>query len=172
MAGRHFIPYAHLCFTILLAFVPAFAAKTASVAGVIYTVGTDNVQTLSPGARLSLKNLSTNTEISTVSDNLGAYAFTGLLAGDYEVTVTLAGVSPATRRVTLSEGDKKQLDFQLVLAPQRQSITVTGNPATVDVTSTSTATPAITSQTLRSVVRMNQDFQDALPLIPGVVRGP
>ena len=172
MAGRHFIPYAHLCFTILLAFVPAFAAKTASVAGVIYTVGTDNVQTLWPGARLSLKNLSTNTEISTVSDNLGAYAFTGLLAGDYEVTVTLAGFSPATRRVTLSEGDKKQLDFQLVVAPQRQSITVIGNPATVDVTSTSTAAPAITSQTLRSVVRMNQDFQDALPLIPGVVRGP
>jgi hypothetical protein len=171
MAARHLITHAHLCFVLLLAFVPAFAAKTASVGGLIYTISSDKVQVLWPNARVTLKSLATGMATSTVSDDLGNYNFTGLLPGDYEITVSLAGFSPGTRHITLKEGEKSRVDFLLTIAQQKQNIEVTAEGPLIDVTSTNTAAPALTTKTLRSVVRMNQDFQDALPLLPGVVRG-
>ena len=41
----------------------------------------------------------------------------------------------------------------------------------VDLSSSSGNTPELNADILKSVVRVNQDFQDALPLLPGVVRG-
>jgi hypothetical protein len=158
------------CFALLLFFVPARASKTADVSGVIYTVSRDNVQNLWPKARVVLKNLATGNETATVSGHLGAYAFRGLLPGDYEITVTLAGFDPNTRKISLKEGDNSQLDLPLILAQVRQSIEVTGDAPAINISSTNTAAPALTATTLRSTVRMNQDFQDALPLLPGVVR--
>jgi hypothetical protein len=76
---------------IALALVPALEAKTARVAGIIFTLGSDTVQTVWPNARVTLKNLATNSEAATISNNVGIYTFTGVLYGHYEITVTLAG---------------------------------------------------------------------------------
>lgn len=160
-----------LIFLATFVFIPSLAAKTSDLKGVVYTIGQDNVQTLWPNARVTLKNVATNDEVSTVSNGVGAYAFTGLLAGEYELTVSLAGFEPSVKRITLAAGDKSEIDISLSLQKQAQSIEVSSDAPTVDIASTNTAAPALTAKTLRSVVRMNQDFQDALPLLPGVVRG-
>jgi len=67
------------------------AAKTVRLSGIVFTVGADQTQTLWPNARVSQKNLTTGREVSTVSDDLGQYSFAGILPGDYELSVTLAG---------------------------------------------------------------------------------
>ena len=41
----------------------------------------------------------------------------------------------------------------------------------VDLSSSYGGAPALTANDLKSLVRLNQDFQDALPMLPGVVRG-
>jgi hypothetical protein len=41
----------------------------------------------------------------------------------------------------------------------------------VDVSSSSGNTPILTADILKSAVRLGQDFQEALPLLPGVIRG-
>jgi Carboxypeptidase regulatory-like domain len=69
------------------------AAKSSSIGGMIFTLDADHVQTVWPNARITLKNLATKAELSTVSSDLGAYRFTGLLYGEYEVTVRLAGLA-------------------------------------------------------------------------------
>ena len=76
---------------ILLLSGPLVEAKVANVSGVIFTLSSDRAQTLWPNARITLKNLATNDEYATVSNELGTYSFVGLLAGEYEMTVTLAG---------------------------------------------------------------------------------
>ena len=58
-------------------------AKTSTVSGVIFTLGSDQKQTVWPNARVSLKNLDTNNEIATVSNDLGTYAFVSVLYGNY-----------------------------------------------------------------------------------------
>ena len=49
---------------------------------------------------------------------------------------------------------------------------MTAEPKGVDLSSSSGGSPALTADILKSAVRLGQDFQEALPLLPGVVRGP
>jgi hypothetical protein len=106
-----------------------------------------------------------------VSSDLGAHNLSGVLYGEYEVTVTLAAFDPATKRITTKSDEATKLDLQLNLKGQTQNITVSADAPTVDLSSSSGGAPTLTATTLNSVVELNQDFQDALPLLPGVVRG-
>jgi len=146
------------------------AAKTAKLTGTIYTLAADGSQTVWPNVRVTLRNLASGTEAATVSNELGAYLFQGVLTGDYEVRVTLSGFEPITKSVTL-EGGETKLDFQLVLTKRQDTVNVTAESPHVDVTSSNGGAPTLDANTLRSLVQANQDFQDALPLLPGVVRG-
>jgi len=158
---------------LLVAFLlaPAAAAKSTQVSGVIFTIGSDRVQTVWPNARITLRSLTTQSDVSTVSNDVGAYAFTGLLPGEYEVTVSLGGFETRTKRLTLKGGDAAKLDFLLVLKKQKETVNVTAEPTGVDVSSSSGNTPTLTADILKSAVRLGQDFQEALPLLPGVIRG-
>ncbi len=156
----------------VMALATAAAAKSSSVGGIIFTVDADHVQTVWPNARVTLKSVSTNGEISTVSNDLGAYSFASVLVGEYEVTVTLAGFEPVTQHVTIKSDGPAKLDFQLKLKGETQNVTVSADAPTVDTTSSSGGAPMLTAKILKSVIQLNQDFQDALPLLPGVVRGP
>ena len=153
-------------------FAPALQAKSASVTGIVFTLGTDHVQTVWPNARVALKNLGTNSEISTVSNDLGQYQFTGVVYGEYEITVKLASFDTVAKRLTIKSDETAKLDFQLTLKAAAQAVTVTAEPSGVDLSSSSGGTPTLTANILKATVRLNQDFQDALPLLPGVVRGP
>jgi hypothetical protein len=160
-----------VAFLIACPVLHARAGKTGKVQGVLFTIGSDRVRTLWPNAHVSLKNLETNRVISTVSDDLGAYAFIGVPVGKYEMTVTLAGFEPGVKRFTLGGDDPTPLDVQLVLKEHKETVTVRAQPPGMDLTSSSGATPELTQDILKSVTRLNQDFQEALPLLPGVVRG-
>jgi hypothetical protein len=146
------------------------SAKTGKLTGVIFTSTNDGGQTVWPNARVTLRNFATGREIDTVSNELGAYGFIGVLTGAYEVRVTLNGFQPITRSIELGVGENK-MDFQLVLAKREETVSVSSEPQGVDVTSSNGGTPLLDANVLKSLVQMNQDFQDALPLLPGVVRG-
>lgn len=154
-----------------LVFVPASAAKSANISGVVFTLDSNHVQTVWPNARVTLKKSGTNAEVSTVCSDLGAYIFQGVLYGEYDITVTLAGFDPVTEHLTIKSDEPAKLDFQLTLKGQTQTITVAANAPSVDLTSSNGGAPTLTATQLKSLVRLNQDFQDALPLLPGVVRG-
>ena len=80
----------------------ATLADTAHVSGTIFTIDPNRVQSLWPNARITLKNLATKRELTTVSNDLGQYSFSGILPGEYEISVTLAGFASASRRITLT----------------------------------------------------------------------
>ncbi len=150
----------------------SLAGKTAKLSGIVFTIGTDQVQTVWPNAKITLKNLSTNEELSTVSNDLGQYYFVGILSGECELTVNLAGFETFTQRITLDSDKPNQLDLQLTPERHTDSVTVTASSNGVDTTSSTSSSPTLTTSVLKSVVRLNSDFQDALPLLPSVVRGP
>ena len=61
-----------LCFVYCLILLPHSPfASTARLAGTIFTIDANQIQTIWPNARVTLKNLSTGKELSTVSDDLG-----------------------------------------------------------------------------------------------------
>lgn len=145
-------------------------ADTARLSGTIYTVDANQTQTVWPNARVTLKNVKTVREATTVSNELGQYSFAGILPGEYELGITLAGFEPVTRRITLHSDSPNTLDVQLSV--EKQSVSVSANPTGVDTTSSSSGSPVLTTSTLKSLIRLNSDFQDALPLLPGVMRSP
>lgn len=150
----------------------ARAAETAKLSGMVYTVGSGNVQLVWPNARLTLKNKQTQNAVSTVSDELGKYSFIGLEPGDYELTVALAGFETLVREVKLEAKADVRTDIELHPAKVSEKVVVQGEAPGVDVSSTDTSTRAFTAKSLQSIPLVNERFQDALPLLPGVVRGP
>ena len=150
----------------------AWAIESAKVSGVVFTAGPGQIKTVWPNARVTLKSLAARNEVSTVSNHLGEYIFTGILPGEHEVRVTLAGFETVAKQISLEEGGAVQVDFQLVPGKQSQTIEVTAETKGVDLTSSSGGTPALTAGLLKSAIRLSEDFQEVLPLLPGVVRGP
>jgi Carboxypeptidase regulatory-like domain/TonB dependent receptor len=162
-----------LCVFLLLFCCPVLLfAATARISGTVFTLDASKVQILWPNARITLKNLSTGRELTTITNDLGQYLFVGVLPGDYELTVALAGFATITKPITLTSGSPVTLDLQLAPESQTQSVTVKANPTGIDTSSSSGSGQVLTTNMLKSLVRLNDDFQEALPLLPGVLRGP
>ena len=85
-------------------------ADTARLSGTIYTIDANQAQTVWPNARVTLKNVKTVREATTVSNELGQYSFAGILPGEYELGNTLAGFEPVTRRITLHSDSPNTLE--------------------------------------------------------------
>jgi carboxypeptidase family protein/TonB-dependent receptor-like protein len=122
------------------------------------------VVTLS-GERLGEKKL------QSVSDMEGQYDFPGLIAGDYTITVEYSGFKKYEKTLSIQIDATVEQDLLLQPVPVTETVTVTDDR--MDASKTETTTPSvITSQALRDAPLIDQKFQDALPLLPGVVRGP
>ena len=106
-----------------------------------------------------------------VSDQEGRYVFTGLIAGDYLVTVEFQGFKKYEQKISVQIDATVEQNILLQPLPLRESVTVTEDK--MEASKTESTTPGvITTAVLRDAPLIDQKFQDALPLLPGVVRGP
>jgi Carboxypeptidase regulatory-like domain len=122
------------------------------------------VVTLS-GDRLGDKNL------QSISDAEGQFDFQGLIAGEYVVTVEFSGFKKYEQKLSVQIEASVEHDILLQPVPLTESVTVTEDRT--DAPRTESTTPSvITQQALRDAPLIDQKFQDALPLLPGVLRGP
>ena len=125
----------------------------------IFTLGSDRVQTVWPNAHITLRSLTTRNEVSTVSD-VGTYAFTGLLPGEYEVTVSLGGFETLTEHLTLKGGDvAARLDFPLALKKQKETVNVIAEPRGVDAEFEFRQYTHTDTDILKSAVRLARTFR-------------
>jgi len=125
-----------------------------------------------PGAPVTVNSkLLGDKKLQTVSDEEGTYLFSGLTAGDYTLTVELQGFEKYEQTVSIQIDATVELN--LLLKPQAITGTVTVTDDQTDPSKTESTVPGIiTTATLRDAPLIDQKFQDALPLLPGVVRGP
>ncbi len=163
---------------LLLLIITAGAAGVAAQAidgnkgtlkGTISAVGA-NAQTYNvPGAGLKLNG--TSPPMSVVSDDTGEYKFADVAPGVYTLEISLEGFKPTSRNVTIRAGETTIENISLELAVVTGVVNVVG--ASDGVNTKDAAPPAeLKQKTLQNVPLINERFQDALPLIPGVVRGP
>ncbi|HKR15223.1 MAG TPA: TonB-dependent receptor, partial [Pyrinomonadaceae bacterium] len=110
-------------------------------------------------------------KLETVTDLEGAYSFTGLVAGEYMIAVEFSGFKKYEQKISVQIEATVEHDAMLQPVPLSESVTVTDDRT--EATRTESTTPStITQQSLRDAPLIDQKFQDALPLLPGVVRGP
>jgi len=110
-------------------------------------------------------------KIQSISDMEGQFDFPALLAGEYVVTVEFSGFKKYEQRLSVQIDATVEHDILLEPLPIAESVTVTEDRTNASKIE-STTPSVITQEALRDAPLIDQKFQDALPLLPGVVRGP
>jgi TonB dependent receptor len=98
----------------------------------------------------------------------GTCSFSSLLPGKYMVEVTLPGFE-GSRSAFVNDGDRLEIELELRPVEVKSSVTVTSDPAEGKQASSSTT---LNNEVFENAPNANERFESALPLIPGVVRGP
>src|SRR5207237_6264256 len=92
--------------------------------------------------------------------------------GRYRVHAQLSGFASIDRDVTVSSGPVV-VDLQLALAGIRQEVTVRADaPRELIDDSRADAPVTVTREVIDSAMLPNSQYDDVLPLMPNVVRGP
>jgi hypothetical protein len=84
-------------------------------AGSIRGAVTDPTGSVLPNASVTVKNLDTNSERKSTTNDEGLYNADNLLPGDYEVGVEVRGFQRFFRRVTVLTGNTHTVDFSLTV---------------------------------------------------------
>ena len=149
------------------ALVPALYAQTdvsmGTVQGRLFLVGPDGPVQIDGAAVM----LAGPVERKAETDAGGHYAFEALPPGTYQIEAVSSGLR-AQQTITVEAHKVTDLDLQLKPSEITSTVTVTATPTDGNAAASET----ISEQTLRDAPNVSERFESALPLVPGVVRGP
>ncbi len=154
---------------VTLCFVPLASGKQtdtvgAKIEGTIFVTDSEGKQSFVPGVTVKLTGPVT---CETQTDENGRYALAAVPLGTY----ALEALSPGLKAVASIRVETAQVQADLELKP----IAVTDSvvvAADQDASANSTPPETIAAKTLSEAPNVNERFESALPLVPGVVRGP
>jgi Carboxypeptidase regulatory-like domain len=123
-----------------------------------------------PAASVTL-NGTTRVAATASANDAGEYEFAGLLPGAYILEASAQGFKTATKAVTIHAGETLIENINLELAEINETVAVESRGQGIEQTETAPTTE-VTQKILHMVPLVHDRFVDALPLVPGVVRGP
>jgi hypothetical protein len=146
-------------------------SATGTLRGAVATAAPDGQSYNIPGASLKLK--SPAQALDAMTNDAGEYQFKNLLPGAYTLEASVQGFKTASKSLTIRAGETAVENISLEVADVTATVTVTSATSVVGVQANETA-PAITikQNELQTLPLSNEQLLDALPLVPGVVRGP
>jgi len=120
-----------------------------------------------PGTKLSLVG---PVHLQTESDLEGKFAFDAVTPGSYTITADAPGLA-ATQEIEVRAGSVSKLELEVKLQAVTESTTVTASTEQVD-TKESSGITTVGESMVEHMPNRDERFEDLLPLVPGVVRGP
>ncbi len=150
--------------------VGASRAHAQGLTGQISGVVTDSSQGVLPGATVTIRNAGTNLVREAVSGADGSFIFPDLLAGIYDVRVTMSGfkayeqtgiILGSTERVTLKR-------IELGVGQLEETVLVTGASPIVQ-TQSAARSGLIQREQMEDIALKGRDFAGLLKLLPGVI---
>ena len=154
--------------TLLSALGTALIAQQADVSGVVK----DSSGSPVPRAAVTLLNHQSGVRRHAESDQTGFYAIPGARPGTYRISVRKEGFQPSAHNgIVLVSGQRARFDFNLIIGPVEDSITVNDRAYTQPPDEPSTGTTV----RRRMVENLPNNGRSLLPLIeaaPGVVITP
>jgi hypothetical protein len=151
----------------------AFAAQEPAtlVAGTVSVTGPDGQSLVVPGVTVTLTCGSADARIE-ISNDQGEFRFAGAsVPGTCSIVGELQGFKSVTKAVTLTPGTAAEVTLQLGFDTLREEVTVLAKPDEA-AGAPRAAVDRLSADVMQTAPIANERFQDALPLIPGVVRGP
>lgn len=152
---------------LLLASSPAFAQSTAQVAGTV----TDSSGAVIPSAAVTLRNVGTNSTRTVQSSGAGAYAFTNLEPGSYQVTATVAGFQTYKATLVVNVGGNYTVDPKLVVGNSNTTIEVSAGDTAVVNTATAEVSQVIDQTQITQLPSLTRNPYDFVNLSGNVSNG-
>src|SRR5262249_52312350 len=142
--------------------------ETAEVLGTVRDASGASV----PGARITLTNLDTGIQATTISDEIGNYDFFSVKVGRYAITVQSSGFAPATiTDVTASVNARQRVDVNLQVTGVAQTVEVS-SAATVLETDSSEHGQVINTTTVAELPLNGRNYADLALLSTNTIKSP
>ena len=151
----------------------SFAQQPATAGAAVHGLVTDPDDALIPNATVVLTPASGKPQ-TTVSKSDGTYAFRGVAAGNYTITVTADGFASYVKQgVSVASGGNLALNAKLSIVEQMQQTTVTANAPTVAVDPENNASSTVISGAALDALSDDPDeLQSELSALAGPSAGP
>jgi hypothetical protein len=142
-----------------------------TIRGVVTVLGQQAEPSLLEGVSVELRESSQDSQpLATLTDSAGHYEFTPLPAGKYTLRVSQQGFKPFAEAISLNANQTSVVDIALTLDTVVEKVEVKEQAASVSTEDSSPAS-TINNAQLETLPLAQQKFQNALPLVPGVIRG-
>jgi hypothetical protein len=156
-----------LCTIVALGAIP-WTASAQRTTGDLRGIVTDESGAVLPGVTVTIRGRAVPGAPTTVSSESGVYRFPSLPPGIYDVTAELAGFATKTQTgVTVQLGGTAELNIQMGLSTQSETVTVVAESPVVDTTSTQVSTNYSREWVENAPVR-RFTFFDLVNAAPGV----
>jgi len=150
----------------------AALAQTSMLQGTVSVSSTNGPGEKLSGASLKLTAASSGQPSrSTVTNEQGEYQFADVAAGIYTLQIDLSGFKQQTKTVTLQKDSTAVENINLEIEGLTADVTVVTDGEGLNTTPSGESV-SFKQDKLQKVPLVNEQFQDAIPLVPGVVRGP
>jgi hypothetical protein len=121
-----------------------------------------------PGATIEILNRETNLVMTAVSNQTGAYTFTNVLPGTYDVKVKLQGFKEFTlQKVPVTTGAISRVDAKLEVGQLTETVTVESKPALLKTDKADTGTAFSSKEVIDLPLPEFRNYQSLLDLMPG-----
>jgi hypothetical protein len=159
--------------TLMAASAAAAQSPPASVSGTVSVADPGGQPLVVPGVTLTLTCAGGDPRVE-VSNERGEFRFAdvAVASGPCSIAADLQGFKSATEAVALEPGRETSVTLQLGFNTLREEVTVSAKADLATESPIAGRVDRITTQVMRTAPIASERFQDALPLIPGVVRGP
>src|SRR5260370_19361853 len=161
--------------SVMLPATPVFShsgdAIMGTVLGTVSTIGPDGQSYHAPGAKVRLESTAQTSSLFVLADDSGEFKFSSVTPGNYKLEVALEGFEETARTISIHAGETAVENVTLEVKTIREVVTIKAAREGMNATDAEPATEPKQS-TLQTIRLVNERFQDALPRIPGVLRGP
>jgi hypothetical protein len=145
-------------------------AGAQGLTGQISGVVADSAGGVMPGATVTIKNAGTNSTRDTVTGPDGTFVFPDLLAGTYDLSVSIQGFKTYEQKgIVLGATERIQLrTIALEVGGLQETVTVTSE-ATLVQTTNAARSALVEREQIEDIAMKGRDFAGYLKLLPGVV---
>ncbi|MEP6914328.1 MAG: carboxypeptidase regulatory-like domain-containing protein [Acidobacteriota bacterium] len=163
-------PLFRLVLAVAMMTAAASTLHAQGLTGQILGTVTDSGGGVLPGATVVVKNAGTNQTRETVTGPNGAFLFPDLLAGNYDISVTVSGFKTYEQKgIKLASTERVGLRaIALEVGGVAETVTVQAESVQVQTT-TAARSGLITRDNLEDIALKGRDFAGMLKILPGVI---
>ena len=123
-----------------------------------------------PGGTVTLVNTGTNLKRETTTDAQGAFNFVNVLAGQYDVRVTLTGFRETVRSgVPVSNGEISRVDIALEIGAMSETVTVKSEAELLQTDKADVKTDLKADEIVNLPLNQFRNYQALVVLVPGAL---